>query len=1391
MEDKTRVQVNSHVAESEIRFTLNGRPVLVQAPAPTDLLVDYLRGPETDLTGTKLSCGEGGCGACSVLLTRRDPASGGIAGNVINACLRPLCSIDGMAVTTIEGLGSCRTGLNPIQQRIIDCNGSQCGYCTPGFVMSMYGLLRNNSSPTAQDIENQFDGNICRCTGFRAILDAMQSFATDADAAHLAACEPPGTQDPEEPRRLHIRRHGYEYLRVMSVNEILKALKSYNATQATVKLVNGNTSIGIYKRDVYDPHVLIDISQVAELQRCEAHADGVTIGAGASYATILEFLDKAIGRYDEAQSRGLNGLRTHINRIAGHQVRAAGTPAGNIMMVLQRSDGKSIPFPSDLFTVLAGLDATVTVISPSNRKPKVYPILAFPSLESFPQGCVLVSIQIPLTEDHEYFESYKVARRPQNSHAIVNAAFRVLFGKDGRVKRSRLVLGGIGSTALAAVDTQQLLEGQPWSGELLKRALACLEAETSARIIPIPDDTISAEYRVSLAVALFYKFYVSVAGTVASWEVEPEVAEAGRPYQRAISSGSRGFLDAPFNDGQPPAVNFAAPALDRLSMATSSAMVPTLIMPAASPAAATAAATPMPPVGIGKIGADLQTTGEAKYTQDLSSIPHPLACSYVYSAKVLANFSYAKPLSQFIGDVKAKYPGFVAYITAIDIPNKRSADIYNPADPGSYDPIFATDIVTAYGQPIGLVVADDALVAERAATELQSNIVYTSDGLTPILTIDEAFAVNSFLTGHGSINSVTRPGSDAQWLLAPYAEDGKAFVTGVQKTGAQAHFYMETQATLAVPGEHGAMTLYTSAQHLSTCQEWVADVLGIPTNKVEVRAARLGGGFGGKEVRPPYFAAAAAVAAWVVNRPVRLALDRNTDMIMVGKRHPFVGHYALSADDSGKIEKAKYSFIADAGFSYDCTLPVTDLVLLSADSAYSIPTFEAERTACRTNLASNTAMRSFGVIQQTLIVEDAMEQLAHELGISPEIVRERNFYRDATLSDFDKTPYGQDLNTCRINQVWNDFKKKIDFDTRAAGVQDFNAANRWRKRGIAMIPVKYGISYTYMPMNYGSAAVSVYSNDGTILLKHGGVEMGQGIHTKIAYLAAQALNIDMSLIRIADTDTDDIANAVSTGASTGTDLNGGAALQACQELRKRLEDFCAAHDPPLPLWTQTTTGNWVAAIKAANKSRISLAAQALYSSPCLAPLSDKNGQLPPDKRMFYYFTYSAAASEVEIDVLTGEATIVRSDIVYDSGKSVNSTLDFGQIEGGFVQGVGNVMTEQIVFSDEGRLVTDSTWNYKPPCSKSIPIEFNVSMLRYVYEPGSHTPMEHYGVQSSKSTGEPPLVLASSVFFAIKRAILAARSDAGVSEWFELDSPATVERVQQACLVDIGRLVLGD
>ena len=1319
-----------------ITFRLNDELVTLTNPHPTALLVDYLRSPAVGLTGTKLVCGEGGCGACTVLVTRLDPVTGTVEHREINSCLHPLCSLDGQAVTTVEGLGSTRQGLHPVQERIAHRNGSQCGFCTPGWVMSMTGLLSRDPTPAAQTVEDHFDGNLCRCTGFRPILDAMQSFVTEH------APIPPLNRPPTYvPAPLHFSRDGYDWYRPLSLEDTLEILSAHGATSATTRLVNGNTSTAIYKRQVEDPHLLVDISLVPELRRLVEGPAGISLGGGLSLTELEEFLDGVITRRPPEQTAGLLALREHVRRIANVMVRNVGTLAGNLTITRAHIDSGD-PFASDLYTVLATLGATVTIVpSDRTRPPQTMPVLKLPAFDDLPGGFVLTTIDVPFTRDREYVSTYKIARREQNAHALVNAGFRIRFDAAGAVAAAAIVYGGIGRFAVVAAKTQAALVGARWTWNTCAAAIALLELELGPQAAPLPEDGVSTEFRLSLAANLFGKLFVDIALQVDPGIVPPAWQSAGEELERPISTGTTRMTDYP---GEYPV---GAPIVS--------------------------------------LSAEIQATGEARYTHDLPSPPGALQACYVFARRLHASFDYSRVggLAALAEELPTRFIGVKDYVTVADIP----AGGKNLFGPGGDDPVFADGVVTAYGQPIGLVLADSLRAAQDAAWWIESEAIAYVDLLPTATTIEEALALpnqaglfEDVLPWNVHIDGVTRPNSDLTWLENPRPEPGKLFVTGQQRTGAQAHFYFETQAVLADPGELRAMTLYVSSQDLASCQQYVAATLKVSAADVSVHVVRVGGGFGGKETRPAYLAAAAAVAANKVGRPVRLVLDRNTDMTMIGTRHSYLGAYWLSVDPSGRIEKWRTDFWANGGSTYDVTFPVSDLVVLTADGAYMVDTFGVNATCCRTNRITRTAMRSFGVIQCSLITEDAIEQAAHALGMLPEDLRLANMYADSDQDSSQSTPYGQPLKYAIGRDVWQQLLTSSDFYARAEAVAEFNAQNRWRKRGISMIPIKYGISYTYLTGNQAGAVLTVCDSDGTVVVSSGGVEMGQGLETKLIQIAAEVLGIDMEMFRPGETSTEVVPNASSTGASTGSDLNGGAVKLAAIELRQRLEAYCRANEKQFPDWEKDWKKLWPKIVAAAYDDRVNLSSQALYTSPGLSEISKEQ----PSGSPFYYFTWSAACSEVEVDTLTGEFMLVRTDILYDAGKSLNPALDVGQVWGGFVQGLGNVTTEQMYFAPDGRPFTDGTWNYKPPCSKTIPVDFRVSLLRYQRtSPVDDLPLDPYGIQSSKSTGEPPLVLANTVFFALKHAILAARAEFGVTSWFELESPATVARIQQACMIE--------
>ncbi len=657
-----------------------------------------------------------------------------------------------------------------------------------------------------------------------------------------------------------------------------------------MKLVNGNTSIAIYKREVYDPRVLIDISQVAELTELDyRHADArIVIGGGITLTTLKSFLAEVIQSQDPVHTKGLVEMEARLARLAGEQVRGVGTVAGNIMLV-KNHEAEGVPFTSDLFTVLATLGAVVVLRAADDpEQEQHFPILEMPPVDSFPSGFVITKVLIPFTSKGSMVQTYKVSRRLQNAHALVNAGFHCEFGLSTEVERATLIFGGIGRLPISAERTAAFLREKPWTRATYEAAVQVLHEEIEAHIVPKLEDGVSPEYREALAEALFYKYFVYVASQIAPQEVPPDEISAGQPWMRPVSGGTHGYIEAPYyegealqsrisrvsmNPGTPSyavarsmkavldlAAEYGNPGTPSYAVARSALIPGALTSSIQAPDAKAVRVRPdviavnqpepapgdRPPVNI---SARIQATGEAGYTQDEPGPPGMLHAAYVYSTCQNGLFSYGSlTLEELNAKLRSEWPGFHAYITEADVPQKSKGDTYNDDDPGGYDPIFASGRVTAYGQPIGLVVADTLRTAQRIAAQVQGLMQYNTEGMRIVETIEQALAEPG---GKGILykGNLERKGSVEAWLANPQPEPGKVFIRGTQRTGTQAHFYFETQTTLAIPGEKDRMTLYSSAQHIAACQNVVAAALKLPANKVEVKATRIGGGYGGKETQ--------------------------------------------------------------------------------------------------------------------------------------------------------------------------------------------------------------------------------------------------------------------------------------------------------------------------------------------------------------------------------------------------------------------------------------------------------------------------------------------------------------------------------------------------------------
>jgi xanthine dehydrogenase large subunit len=695
------------------------------------------------------------------------------------------------------------------------------------------------------------------------------------------------------------------------------------------------------------------------------------------------------------------------------------------------------------------------------------------------------------------------------------------------------------------------------------------------------------------------------------------------------------------------------------------------------------------------------------------------------------------------------FPGVVAVITAAHVPGK------NDISPANADePVFAHDRIDFHSQPVFAVIATSRDAARRAALGGKIEV----DAERPNVTVEHGRE-----SGERVLPDYAFIGGDVASAIAaaPYQTSGALHI------GGQEHFYLEGQVALAVPGEDGAILVYSSTQHPSEVQHVVARVLALPDSFVTCRVRRMGGGFGGKETQATQWAVIAALAARATGRPCKLRLDRDDDMAMTGKRHDFAVQYSVGYDAAGRIHGADLDLDARCGCSADLSIGVVDRAMFHADNAYFLPAYRIHTERVKTNTVSNTAFRGFGGPQGMLAIERVIDAIAWTLGLDPLDVRKANLYGPGRLV----TPYGQTVEDYDVAApLIDELERTSSYRSRRREIGSFNARSPIIKRGIALTPVKFGISFTLTHLNQAGALIHVYQ-DGSIQLNHGGTEMGQGLFQKVAQIAAEEFGIGLDRVHITATSTDKVPNTSATAASSGTDLNGMAAQIAARKIKKRLTEFASqawnvAEDLITFRDDRVFLGNESIAFaeltKKAYAARVSMSASGYYKTPKLHWDRDKAKGRP-----FFYFAYGAACSEVALDILSGEMKVRRVDILHDVGRSINPAIDIGQIEGAFVQGMGWLTTEELVYDNKGRLLTHAPSTYKIPVASDVPEDFRVALFA-----GSNREDTIY---HSKAVGEPPLMLAISVFAAIADAIHSIHPGKPVA----LDAPATPEAILKA------------
>jgi len=1271
MKSISKSQASAVAADaSGFEMVINGKSVRVENAAPTTTLLDYLRA--AGRTGSKLGCAEGDCGACSVALVDRD-AAGRTCYRSVNSCIALLPMFAGREIITVEGLAGREpeARLHPVQACLVDHGGSQCGFCTPGFAVSLFeGYYRPDCRERWQ-INDQLCGNLCRCTGYRPIRDAAKA-AYDARSPESLAADPFNVrlrQAPPELGPLDYRAADERFQRPTSLAELFRCLEA----SPEARLVAGATEIGVELNKKFSRFPsLISVEAVPELGAIRATPAAWHLGAAATLTAIEEAL---AGEYPS--------LAKMLSVFAARQIRNRATLGGNLATASPIGD--SAP-------VLISLGASVVLASRAGER--TVPLDEFFTGYRRTQlrpGEILREVVVPrgapapgLTRRADFL---KVSHRRELDISIVAAAFCVDLDAAGIVRRARLVYGGVAAQTVRARRAEAALVGATLApaGRPVAEILA-------TEFEPIDDVRAGAAYRRGLVVSLWEKFAAGETSLV----MDAKPTFGGRdPWWGSDASRQLRHESA-----------------------------------------------------VGHV------TGAARYVDDTARRRPMLEIWPVCAPHARAH------ITRRDASRARAHPGIAAVLLAEDIPGQNNVGVSRHDET-----LIAAEEVCYHGHIVALVVGESAGACRAAAGLVEVDY----EVLAPIVSIPEAIRQGSY---HTEPHVLARGDCAAALAAAPRR------LAGEFEFGGQEHFYLETQAAWAERGDDGDVFISSSTQHPTEIQTIVAEVLALPRHRVVVEAPRMGGGFGGKETQGNTVAALVALAALRTGRPVRAQLDRDLDMQLTGKRHPFWSRFEVGFAEDGRLQAVQVELVSDGGWSLDLSQPVLDRALFHLDNSYYLPAVRFSGRVAKTHVTSHTAFRGFGGPQGMIVIEEIVDRVARTLGLPPEVVRERNLYHGAGATN--TTHFGQEIGDNRLQKMWEQAKAQASFSARRAAVAAWNRDHPRVKRGLAITPVKFGISFTLSHYNQAGALVLIYV-DGTVQVNHGGTEMGQGLHTKIRGVAMRELGLPADRIRMMRTTTDKVPNTSATAASAGADLNGAAVREACRTLRERLapvaarlfaRKLAASVEPGEIVFRDgqvfrssdpDSSYSFAQVAQAAHGDRVSLAATGYYKTPGVSwDWATATG------RPFYYFAGGVAVTEVEVDGYTGMSRVLRVDIVHDVGDSLNPGVDRGQIEGGFVQGMGWLTSEELKWDPQGRLQTHSASTYQIPAISDAPMEFNVTLLPDAAQAGT--------IHGSKAVGEPPLMLAFSVREAIRDAVAACGKPGGQ---VPLASPATGEAIFHA------------
>ncbi|XP_067932219.1 xanthine dehydrogenase-like [Watersipora subatra] len=1241
------------MADSSFPVFINSRQYIVNpGQLPADYtLTDYIR-DNALLKGTKIMCREGGCGLCTVTMQIGDAAP-----KAINSCLVPINMCSGWKITTIEGLGSEKTGYHDIQKTLADNNGSQCGYCSPGMVMAMYGKMQQAPKELPEKLEGTFDGNICRCTGYRPIMYAMHQCVKDIEDIEKCKDCPSKLVETQKSSSHWTAAGGLSWHSPISLAE-LKTIVA-KLTAVNYYLAAGHTGVGVYKQD--GPFAeCIDINGVSELTAIKHDTNSLDVGAAVTLTQLMSTFEEL------SSTPGFEYLKDaaqYIGHMANVQIRNLGSWAGNLMMK-QKHHG----FASDVFILLECVGASLNVCDCVNDSVVVCTPAELLDLDM--KGKVIQSMSLSVKPGWS-LRCYKVTSTYRNAHSLLSLAFFVKYD-DSKVvsEKPSLVYAGVSDKFIHAADVENLLLNKNlFDNATLQECMTALEK------VDCQDDPqfSSVEFRKSALKSVFYKAVLSIGGSHCS----PEVMSGGELLARPdISTGHQEF---PTDPSQYPMTQ------------------------------------PVP-----KLDARKQTSGEAQYAGDLPHMAGQLHAAFAKTTVASATID-----SIDVSDA-LKMPGVVSVLTSKDIPGVnriRNEEIF-----------LCEKEVFYYGQPVAIVVAETE--AEAMAARGRVKVQYSGQK-TPILSIDQAIKANSFHPDPS--NNILTKGNTQEAM-----KNSDMVISGKIETGEQYPMHLESQTCLTDPKE-GFYILHAATQVMGAMQTGVAALLGIKKNEVEVRVRRVGGGFGAKQARSSFSGYATALAAYHIQRPVRMHLTIEDNMEMLGRRNP------LRIDYQVGVRKRDMKLLAVISNLYEnCGFYTTEAMgsycFHYVDSAYYVPSWKCSFRQCKTNQPNHCYIRAPGILSVNHFTEQMLAEVAVQLDVSPEQVKEANLYQYGQTN-----PFNVPITPCYTREIWTKLKETTRFDDQTVEIAKFNLANRWRKKALSLMPLKYSQGF---PANWAFLVhVSINHDDASVTVIHAGVELGQGINTKAIQVAARTLGVPLDMVRVHPPSTSYNTNSSPTAGSVSSDFNCLAVKNACDMLVARMAPY------------KKKKMTWEELVAECQKNQVDL--HATYQ------VTNKNAA--PDAKFDFqvYDVFGAASAEVELDVLTGNIIINRMDILYDAGASYSPEIDVGQVEGAIVMALGLSFHEEIKYSTKtGQLLTNSTWSYHVPMCRDIPVDLRVSLL-------SHRPNKAFALRS-KVVAEPPMLLAESAVTSLRKCILEVRKDQGLSTSFTADLPLTLEKLHVAC-----------